>query len=251
MKTAMAGTLLCFALVLGQAWGQENKTTANDRPARTSQAATNQAQTSSGTSLQAVLGDMDRAAANFKSAQANLEANQYQKVVDEHDIQRGVIYFRRQGKELQMAADFTYPEKKYVLFSEGKVRVYQPRIEQATQYNAGKNKAEFESFLVLGFGGSGRDLVRSFDVRLAGTEDIAGVKAAKLELTPKSKKVAAMFSRIFLWIDPARGVSVQQELVEPSGDYRLAKYSDIRLNEKIPDDVFKLKTTSKTKWINP
>lgn len=249
MKTAIAGTILCFALVLSQGWGQENNTGANDKRGGTPQATANQAQTS-GTSLQAVLAEMDRAAANFKSAKANLEADQYQRVVDEHDIQKGVIYFRRLGKELQMAADFTYPEKKYVLFSEGKVRVYQPRIEQVAQYNAGKNKAEFESFFVLGFGGSGRDLVRSFDVRLVGTEDVGGVKTAKLELIPRSKKVAAMFSRILLWIDPARGVSVQQELVEPSGDYRLAKYGDIRTNEKIPDDVFKLKTTGKTKWIN-
>ena len=31
---------------------------------------------------------------------------------------------------------------------------------------------------------------------------------------------------------------------------RLAKYSDIKVNEKIPDAVFKLKTTSKTKFIS-
>jgi len=46
-------------------------------------------------------------------------------------------------------------------------------------------------------------------------------------------------------------VSVRQQLFEPGGDYRLADYSDIRLNEKIPDSVFKLKTTSKTKFLSP
>ena len=54
-----------------------------------------------------------------------------------------------------------------------------------------------------------------------------------------------------LWIDPARGVSVQQQLVEPSGDYRLTKYSDIEVNQKIPDTVFKLKTTGRTKTVSP
>jgi hypothetical protein len=39
--------------------------------------------------------------------------------------------------------------------------------------------------------------------------------------------------------------------VEPSGDYRLAKYNDIELNQKIPDTVFKLKTTSRTKTVSP
>ena len=58
-------------------------------------------------------------------------------------------------------------------------------------------------------------------------------------------------ARILLWIDPARGVSVQQQFFEPSGDYRLAKYSDIQINQKLPDNVFKLKTSGKTKFLAP
>jgi outer membrane lipoprotein-sorting protein len=57
------------------------------------------------------------------------------------------------------------------------------------------------------------------------------------------------FKQIVLWIDLDRGVSVQQQLFDLQGDYRLAKYFSIKLNEKIGDDVFKLKTTSKTKTI--
>jgi len=143
------------------------------------------------------------------------------------------------------------PDKKYVLFSDSKVQIYQPRIDQITVYNAGKNRAEFESFLVLGFGGSGHDLLKSFDVKYLGTEKIGDVTAAKLDLTPKSQKVRNTFAHIVLWIDPARGVSVQQQLFEPSGDYRLAKYSSIELNQKVPDSVFKIKTTPKTKTVSP
>ena len=124
--------------------------------------------------------------------------------------------------------------------------VYVPSAEQVTQYDAGKNKADFETFLVLGFGGSGRDLQKSFDVKYAGMEQVQGINAGKLELTPKSQKVRNMFATITLWIDPARGVSVQQKLLEPSGDYRLATYNNIQLNKRINGEVFKLKTTSKT-----
>ena len=202
-------------------------------------------------SLQAILSSMDRTAANFRSAQTDFVWDQYSKVVDEHDKQSGTMYFRRQGDDVQMAADIASPDKKYVLFSGGMVRVYQPTIEQVTEYNAGKNKGDFESFLVLGFGGSGKDLQKSFDVKFAGMEQIQGVSAGKLELTPKSQRVKNMFSLITLWIDPARGVSVQQKFDEPSGDYRLATYSNIQLNQKINNDVFKLKTTGKTKVIRP
>jgi outer membrane lipoprotein-sorting protein len=201
--------------------------------------------------LEAILGSMDRAAANFQSAQTDFVWDQYQKVVDEHDLQKGTMYFRRQGGEVQMAADITSPDKKSVLFSGGLVRVYIPNADQVTEYNAGKNKSDFETFLVLGFGGSGKDLNNSFDVRFGGMEQVQGVNAGKLELTPKSQKVLSMFNKITLWIDPANGVSVQQRFDEPSGDYRVTKYSDIQINKKISNDAFKLKTTGKTKVVKP
>jgi outer membrane lipoprotein-sorting protein len=201
--------------------------------------------------LESVLNSMDRAAAKFRTAQCDFAWDQYQKVVDDHDYQKGTMYFRRQGNDIEMAADITSPDKKYVLFADDLVRLYQPAIDQVTEYSPGKNKADFEAFLVLGFGGRGHDLARSFEVKYAGMEQAQGVNAAKLELTPKSQRARNMFQTITLWIDPARGVSVQQKFEEPSGDYRLAKYSNIAINQKISGEVFKLKTTGHTKVVKP
>ena len=204
------------------------------------------------TPLQQVLSRIDQTAASFRTTQASFVWDQYQKVVDETDTQKGTVYFRRSGDEVQMAADISDPAPpKYVLFTDSKVEVYQPKIDQVTRYNTGKDRSAFESFLVLGFGGSGRDMLKSFAVSYIGTDKVDGVDAAKLELVPKSQKVRNTFDHIWLWIDPSRGVSVQQQLFAPSGDYRLAKYSDIQLNQKIPDDRFKLKTTGKTKIVSP
>lgn len=201
--------------------------------------------------LESVLNSMDQAAANFHTAQCDFVWDEYQKVVDEHDFQKGTMYFRRQGDEVDMAADITAPDKKYVLFSKGMVSYYQPSIDQVTEYNAGKNKADFESFLVLGFGGRGHDLSKSYDVSYGGMEQVDGLNTAKLVLTPKSQRVRSLFQTITLWIDPARGVSVQQRFDEPSGDYRVTKYSNIQINHKISGDVFKLKTTGHTKVVRP
>lgn len=216
-----------------------------------STAALSQQSSQSNPQLEKVLDQMDKTAAAFHTTQSDFEWDQYQKVVEETDVQKGKVYFRRSGDETQMAADIAEPDKKYVLFADAKVQIYQPRIDQITVYNAGKNRAEFESFLVLGFGGSGHDLLKSFDVTYLGNEKVADMDTAKLELIPKSPKIRNTFAKIVLWIDPARGVSVQQQLFEPSGDYRLAKYSSIELNQKISDSVFKLKTTPKTKTVSP
>jgi outer membrane lipoprotein-sorting protein len=200
--------------------------------------------------LESVLTKMDETAAAFKTVETEFVWDQYQKVVDEMDTQKGVMYFRRNGQNIEMSADISVPDKKYVLFTDGTVQVYQPKADQITKYNAGKNKADFESFLVLGFGGRGHDLQKSFDVKYAGMETVGGVNAAKLELTPKAQKVKNMFQLITLWIDPARGISVQQKF-DQSGDYRLAKYTNIKLNQKLPENVFKLKTTGKTTIVTP
>src|SRR5271166_1242514 len=201
--------------------------------------------------LESVLKTMDTAAANFQSAQADFVWNQYQKVVDETDTQKGTIYYRRAGRNIEMMADIKEPDRKFVLFKDGKVQIYQPKIEQVMQYSAGGNQNDVESFLVLGFGGSGRELAKAYDVTLQGEETINGVSTAKLQLIPKSEKVRGYFTKILLWIDLSRGISVQQQFMQPQGDYRLTNYSSIRLNTKIGGDVFQLKTTKKTQFISP
>lgn len=196
--------------------------------------------------LEPVLASMDKASTSFKTVQSEFKWDQYTKVVNDTETQNGTIYFRRTGHGVEMAAHLEKPDTKIVVFSDGLIRIYEPKRDVETQINANKNRAQFESFLVLGFGGRGHDLDKSFEVQYAGTEQVDGINTAKLVLTPKEANVKNMFSSIILWIDPTRGVSVQQKFIQPSGDYRLAKYTDIKSNQKLPDNAFKIPTTRKT-----
>jgi len=211
--------------------------------------------------LDAVLKKMDAAASGFRAIQADFEWDQYEKVIDEVDgVQTGTIYYRRAGKDIEMKADIKMDgsslqtlkqEPKYVLFRGGKIQMYQPKIDQITEYDLGKNSSDFESYLVLGFGGSGQDLLKGFEVTYVGPEKIDGVATGELQLVPRSERLRNNFKQIFLWIDLERGISLQQKFVQPQGDSRLAKYSSIRTKEKLPDDIFRLKTTSKTQTVSP
>lgn len=212
------------------------------------QASAGSGQTAS--TLEGVLNQMDVAAAQFRSAEADFVWEQYQKVINETETQKGKMYFRRTSKgDTQMSAHFEQPDEKFVIFTDGKLRVYQPKIDQVNEYDAGKNRAEFESFLVLGFGGRGHDLQQQFDVTFDGNETIDGLKTAKLELSPKSARVKGMIDKFVIWVDAPRGVSLKQQAFEPSGDYRTAHYTGIKLNTKVPDDVFKLHVSGKTKTV--
>ncbi|MGA8621179.1 MAG: outer membrane lipoprotein carrier protein LolA [Candidatus Sulfotelmatobacter sp.] len=210
------------------------------------------AQTKDPAALDNVLRKMDEASASFHSAQADFIWDQYQRVVDQHDIQKGTVYYRRVGKEIEMMAEIKEPDRKFVLYKGGKLQVYQPKIDQVTEYPTGGNRNEIESYLVLGFGGSGQDLKNTFEVSYEGEETIDNIVTAKLQLLPKSEKVRnGYFSKAFIWIDLNRGTSVQQQFLQAQDDYRLAKYSDIRINPKISNDVFQLKTTKKTQFVSP
>ena len=209
------------------------------------------AQDNAPVTLDSVLQKMDAAAAHFQTTQADFVWDQYQKVVDETDTQKGTVYYRRSGQQIEMMADIQEPEQKFLLYKDGKLQVYQPKIEQVMQYTAGANHNDIESYLVLGFGGSGQDLKKSFAVSLQGEEAIDNIATAKLQLIPKSDKIRNYFTEAFLWIDLSRGISLKQQFMQGQGDYRVAKYSDVKVNAKISNDVFRLKTTSKTKFVSP
>lgn len=200
----------------------------------------------SNAALELVLNQMDKAGATFRTTEAGFVWEQYTSVVKETDEQKGKVYFRREGNEIQMAVDVTDPYPKYVLLTGGKLQLFEPRLDRVTEYNIQKNQGEFEMFLVLGFGGGGHAMLKSFDVNYLGSETLDGVETSKLDLIPKSEKIRGTFPHIALWIDPGDGISVRQQLFQPGGDYRLARYSNIRLNQKISDAVFKLKTKNKT-----
>jgi outer membrane lipoprotein-sorting protein len=201
--------------------------------------------------LDTVLAKMDDAAAHFQSAQANFVFQQYQRVVDETDTQKGTVYYRKNGKQIEMMADFKEPDRKFVLYKDDKLEVYQPKIEQVMEYSTAKNREQVESFLVLGFGGSGQDLKKAFDVSYQGEETIDSIPTARLQLIPKNEKTRGNFPQIILWIGLSNGIGVQQKLMQTQGDFHLAQYSAIHLNGKIGSEVFSLKTTGKTKFVSP
>jgi outer membrane lipoprotein-sorting protein len=204
--------------------------------------------------LQKVISQLNTAATKFESAQADFAWDQYIAVVQEDDIQSGTIYFERKKGVTRMAADLKSlngkPAPKTVVYDLGQVEYYEPTIKQLTVLHAGANSGQWESFLTLGFGGSGSDLEANWKVSLLGTESMNGVSVAKLDLVPRAQKVLELFTHVTIWVDPSRGVSLKQVFYQPSGDLRTATYKNFRYNQPIPNDIFQIKTAPGTTRIN-
>ena len=184
--------------------------------------------------MQKVISQLNAAAAKFLSAQADFTWDQFQAVVQEHDVQTGTIYYERKKGATRVAAyikqDNGKDAPKTVIFDGGEANFYEPTIKQLTVIRAGANRSQWESFLTLGFGGSGTDLETNWKVSLLGTETMDGVSVAKLDLVPVQQNVANMFTHVTIWIDPTRGISHKQIFYQPSGDMRTATYKNIRYN---------------------
>jgi outer membrane lipoprotein-sorting protein len=203
--------------------------------------------------LQKVIEELNAAAAKFVSAQADFAWDQFTAVVQEHETQTGIIYFERKKGGTRMAAylkqDNGKDAPKTVIYDHGEVNFYEPMIKQLTTMKAGGNRGQWESFLTLGFGGSGTDLEANWKVSLLGMEPMDGVSVAKLDLVPKEQKVLDMFTHVTIWVEPSRGVSHKQIFYQPSGDLRTATYKDIRYNTPLPADVFQIKPAPGTNHV--
>jgi outer membrane lipoprotein-sorting protein len=195
--------------------------------------------------LQKVIDQLNAAAAKFQSAQADFSWDQFQAVVQEHDVQTGTIYYERKKGATWVAAyikqDNGKDAPKTVTFDGAEANFFEPTIKQLTVIRAGANRNQWESFLTLGFGGSGANLEANWKVSLLKTESMDGVSVAKLDLVPVQQNVANMFNHVTIWVDPARGISLKQIFYQPSGDMRTATYTNIRYNSPIAGAVFQPK----------
>ena len=200
--------------------------------------------------VQKVIGELNTAADKFVTAQADFSWDQFQAVVQEDDVQTGTIYFERKKGSTRMAAylkqDNGKDAPKTVTYDGGEVQFYEPTIKQLTLMKAGANRGQWESFLTLGFGGSGTELEANWKVNVQGTEQMQGIQVTKLDLVPLQPKVLEMFTHVTIWVDVIRGVSLKQVFYQASGDMRTATYKNIKYNTPIAGSVFEIKTAPGT-----
>ena len=192
-------------------------------------------------SLDEILDKMDQRGESLRSMSATIVQRKWTDILEEFDQgERGKLHFLKEKKKIYLRKDITDPVKSTLLINDGKVVVYQPRIEQARRYDLGQRKDRAE-FLLLGFISDRDALQEAYSIRLLGKENIDHGEAYALELTPRSTQLSAYFSKIVLWIDWELWVPIQQRLVEPTGDYLLFQFKDVQLNIRMQSSRFELK----------
>ena len=215
------------------------------------------------TNVDAVLHQLDLASAGFKSVEANIRIDLFERVVQDTSTECGIIYYQRQGTAIQMdlksaaaasnacnAAAYSAPASRVINYSSGTLKMFEPQANHLTLLTAGNNQAQYESFLTLGFGASGHDLAQSWNITDQGTESLNDgtktVSTVKLKLVAKDPALLKNLTSVVIWIDPARGISLKQQFVQPSGDSKTTYFTNIRYNQKVDTKDFAINTNKQT-----
>jgi outer membrane lipoprotein-sorting protein len=218
MKTALRGFVVCLLLT-----GPVAFAAANDN-------------------LQQVLSRMDKAASGFKSMTAQVTYVTHTDVLNENDTETGTVTMRKvQPGEVQGKVEFTAPDSKTVTIEKRRVQEYFPKIKTLQVFDLNKHGEQLDKFFMIGFGTSGTELAKDYDVSVLGTETIKGQAAIHLRLIPKLAEARQYVKTLDLWI-PAQGdpYPLQEKIVEPSGDYRLVTYTESNINPPLQPDALQL-----------
>ena len=200
----------------------------------------------------AVLRRLDAAAANFHSTSADFEFDSITTdPIPDKDVQKGTVYYERNGKAFQMAAHIETengrPEPKIYGIFAGVVKLYEKLTNQVTTFS---KLGQFESWFMLGFGASGKDLEAKWEITYLGPETLDGIKTEKLELVARDPAVKKNLPKVTVWMDTERGVSLKQVFDEGPGEYRVCVYFNIKVNQSLPKDAFTLATDKQTQFVN-
>jgi outer membrane lipoprotein-sorting protein len=198
-----------------------------------------------------VLARMDRAAREFHSLSAQMKRVQFTAVLSESSEMEGVLRLKRVKDGTQGVIEFQQPEQRTVFIKDKSVQIYYPKANSVEIYDASKYATNMDQILLLGFGTSSMELKKSYDFKDGGSQKINGVDTTRIELTPQAAELKKLITKIELWIPEGQSNPIRAKFSEPSKNYELVDYSDIKVNPVLPESAFELKLPSKVKKIYP
>jgi outer membrane lipoprotein-sorting protein len=199
--------------------------------------------------LQQVLARMDKAASAFKSMTAQVSYLTHTDVLNDDTTEVGTVTMKKvQAGEVQGRVDFTAPDPKIITFEKRHIQEYLPKIKTLQVFDLARHGEQLDKFLMIGFGTSGMELAKDYDVSMLGTEN----GAIHLQLVPKAAEARQYVQKVELWI-PEQGdpYPLREKIFEPSRDYYLATYSDEKINPPLQPDALQLKLPPDVKIEHP
>jgi hypothetical protein len=176
---------------------------------------------------------------------ASVKNIEYTDVLHESAETSGSVRLKRGKNGLAAIMEFGEPNPYTVHLSAAKWKSSSPRPAPTAPWkntmraNSPKN---MDQFLLLGFGTTGAELKKEYTIALGDAATIDGVQTTRIDLYPKSAELKKLVTKVELWIPASSGNPVREKVLQPSKDYRLVTYSNMKVDTEIPDSAFELNT---------
>src|SRR4051794_6749346 len=149
-------------------------------------------------------------------------------------VSAGQITFKKPGR---MRWDYDAPEAKMFLSTGQLLWMYDPEDKQAIKQDLKQSQLPAALSFLLGKG----RIADEFEIAPAGEVPYGTPNDYRLALRPKQPQ--ATYKAITFVVDPKSFLVVESVLVNAQGDVNDITFTDLKVNTKVPDSVFK--------WVPP
>jgi outer membrane lipoprotein-sorting protein len=204
-------------------------------------------------SLQEALAKIDQAAAGFKGMTADITKVAHLDVISENTTEKGTIKVKKvKPHDIRILVDIREPDPKQYAISGNKALIYYPKRNEVEEWEVSRQqRALGDQLMLVGFGNAA-DLNASYSVQYGGAETVAGQKAIRLDLTPKSQELLQHFPKVQLWISSDTGLPVQQKFYQKgSKDFNLVTYTNVAPAPNLSEADVKLNVPKGAKVVRP
>ena len=164
--------------------------------------------------------------------QADFRQEKEMALMAKPEVSTGTFTYSRPSSVL-----WTYhaPKRVQMVIADGVLTTYYPDLAKAERIDV--KRFEDRIFKYMGASGAIDELARYFDFTFT---DAKSKPVYTLHLTPKNRAVSKRVRSIKLWIDKTTYFTTRVEYVEGDGDITRYEFTNIRINEPVPQSRFAL-----------
>src|SRR5581483_2530268 len=177
------------------------------------------------------LARLDRSAATFTGAKADMKRASYTASIKVTDTENGSIQVRKAGDKLESKVDIIGENASSYVFRGQTVEHYLPALNMVEIWDMRKYKDLVQTLLVLGFGTSGKELSANYTVSNLRKETIDGHAATAVDLSPKSADIVEKLhlKTAQMWIADSDTAPVRLKLLFTDGNTWTVDYSNVQM----------------------
>jgi len=183
-------------------------------------------------SLEEVIKKVQEQQRNTTTLQADFRQEKELALLSKPEVSTGTFVYSKPNNVL-----WTYdaPKRVQMLITNGKLTTFYPELNKAETLDV--KRFEDRIFKYMGATGAIDELARYFDFTFTNKPSEASYV---LDLKPKTGAVAKRVQRIKLWIDKKTYLTSKIEYVEGDGDITRYEFTNIKVNQPIPQGRFVL-----------